>query len=375
MKTTLCALFLVAFFLPALSQKKANSRTRASLSSLQSVSLQLIDPDSLPVMRPENLFSSFEVLDERPDTARIGIHSGFKFLRSANKQLVFDRPVKEEITDYFNKHFARPGAPFTALVVLRTLWLSDVNYIREDMVKDPDKRFEKTNIRLRAEVYAVKDKGYMPLFRFDSSQISKKTSYSLWGKDLASLLADLADSASLITARRAGTGRFAQRADVLQYNESRFSLPITTDTVFPKGVYASFEEFRSNTPSICNFEIQKEKNKDILYIKEAGGNSYYSHTAWGYSDGKDIYIMKDGSLHRAWKEGNSFYLLSTIDKYQGPEPASGFSPAGSPATTLTPVVTSTGKTVMIPETTYINPGIHSAGTRIFTVDMDTGDIY
>jgi len=366
MKTTLCALFLVALFLPALSQKKADSRTRISLSSLQSVSLQLIDPDSLPVMRPENLFSRFEVLDERPDTARVGIHSGFKFLRSANKQLVLDRPVKEEITDYFNRHFARPGAPYTALVVLRTLWLSDINYIREDMVKDPDKRFEKTNIRLRAEVYAVRKEGYMPLFRFDSSQLSKKTSYSLWGNDLA-------DSASLVIARRSGTGRFAQRADIVQYNESRFSLPITKDTIFPKGVYASFEEFRSNTPSIANFEITKEKNNDILYIKEASGNSYYSHTVWGYSDGKNIYIMKDGSLHQAWREGKSFYLLGPIDKYNEPLYVPGtYVPGTSFTAPNGHVVTTPGNHVG--EITQPG-GFRSAGTRIFTIDMDTGDIY
>jgi hypothetical protein len=98
-------------------------------------------------------------------------------------------------------------------VIIRTLWLSDANYIREDLVKDQDKLLEKTQIRLKAEVYAVKDEVYMPLFRFDSTQASKKKSYNLWGNALAGMLDDLADSASLLTTRKAGSGRSLRLED------------------------------------------------------------------------------------------------------------------------------------------------------------------
>ena len=266
-KMALIALLSLTGSTWAFSQKK----TRTSLASLQLVTIRLTDPDSLPAARPDNLFSHFEVLDERPDTARIGINNGFKSFVVGDKQLCFTRSAREEIATFLNSHFARPGAPYTALIVLRTLWLSDANYIREDLVKDQDKLLDRTRIRLKAEIYAVKEDGYLPVYRFDSTQVSKKKSYHLWGNALAGMLDDLADSASLLTARKAGNGRSLRLEEIRQFNQTRFSPPVTADTIYHQGVYASFEEFRANDPSVHDFEIKKEKGKLLLYLKEEGG--------------------------------------------------------------------------------------------------------
>ena len=73
------------------------------------------------------------------------------------------------------------------------------------------------------------------------------------------------------------------------------------------------EEFRNNDPSIRHFEIRLENNKRLLYISEGANRSYYSHDAWGYCDGKNIFVMRDGILYPAWKEGNAFYISGSPD--------------------------------------------------------------
>src|SRR5882757_4202456 len=110
------------------------------LSVLKTITIELSDPGNSSPSGRASLFNHFEVIDERPDTARIGLHAErFKAAGSRNRQLIFNKPAGREIEAFLNARFARPGAPCTALVVIRTLWLSDANNLREEIVKNPEK--------------------------------------------------------------------------------------------------------------------------------------------------------------------------------------------------------------------------------------------
>jgi hypothetical protein len=262
-------------------------------------------------------FRHFEVIDERPDTTRIGVHTFVPTFGATHlRQLVFKTSASTEIAAWLNKHFSRPGAPYTAFIVLRNLWLSDANYPHEEKIGDPEKLYQRTHIRLMAEIYACRDSQYTPIIRFDTLQsyarsnpyTSLQSYYSIWGRDLATLLTKMADTASWMCSARSGHGRLISLEDILQFNRSRFDAPIAANGTLRPGVYADFEEFRNNAPSIRDFEIRKEKNNRLLYIR-TGGTSCYSHDAWGYCDGKNIFVMRDGILFHAWREGKAFYLL------------------------------------------------------------------
>jgi hypothetical protein len=342
MKTSIlvaCGLFF-SLFVPA--QVKP-----PSLSALPAVTIRL-DQDASSQNNTNNLFSHFEVIDQRPDTGRIGLHINKGAAGHArDRQLVFDRPAATEIANWLNQHFTRPDAPYTGLIVLRTLWLSDANYPLEDLMRDPHKQQERTHIRLKAEVYAGRDSNYMPVFRFDTLSYTTKAVYSIhspysdWERDLANILGDLIDSASFLAGQRRGNGRQIPLTAIHQFNQSRFVSPIDSNPNLIRGVYASFEEFRNNEPSIQNFEIKMAGPNLLLYIKESNGRSYYSHEAWGYCDGKNIFIMRDGALRSAWKEGKAFYFSAS------------------------------GTTASISSNT--TPYNHSR--YIYTIDMDTGSIY
>ncbi len=235
------------------------------------------------------------------------------------RQLVLHRSAAAEIGDYLNTNYAKPNAPYTALIVLRNLWLSDANYLREDMIKDPGRLHERTHIRLKAEIYAQIDSQFLPILRFDTLQIYSHDNpytgisyYSAWDRDLTGILDDMADSASRLTISFNGDRRLVSRQDIQDYNHSRFSAHQRLRRLTP-GVYTSFDEFRNNAPSIRDFEIKLEKKERVLYIREQG-RSYYSHNAWGYCDGKNIFVMRDGVLCHAWREGKAFYFLGGANK-------------------------------------------------------------
>jgi hypothetical protein len=339
---------------------KAQSST--SLADLPLVAINLKNTLDLP-FHPR-VFNHFEIIDERPDTARIGIHNFAPVLgHTRNRQLVFRHPAALEIADYLNTRFARSDAPYSALIVLRNLWLSDANYIKEDKVKSKDVLQERTHIRLKAEIYAFKDGVYIPVMRYDTTQTYKRgntynnitTYYTLWDKDLSAVLSDMTDSAAGLATAKAEHGRHLQREDILEFNRSRFDATIIGNLTLTPGVYASFDEFKNNAPSIPHFEIRLEKKAQILYIQDANGSFYYSHNAWGYCDGRSVYIMRDGTLYQLWKEGNAFY----------------FFPGTPPGVNAVGKLTPGSPTAYIPNTVTVttNP------QRIYTVDMDSGVVY
>jgi hypothetical protein len=355
----------------------------ASLSALKAVTIRLRNPNATKAF-PGACFSHFEVLDERPDTIRIGIHTNTPdFGRNHERQLIFSQPAASEIAGYLNQHFARAGAPYTALIILRTLWLSDANYIREDLIRDPDRRFERTHIRLKAEIYAIRDGRYLPILRFDTTHSALKkplyqerSTYYEWGRNLGALFSQLADSAFHVSGRRLDQGNWIGLEEIRQFNNARFNAPIGGDGSLTPGVYTCFKEFRNNAPSIADFEIRLGDNQRLLYLRESG-KSYYSHEAWGYCDGKNIYIMRDGVLCPAWKEGQAFYFYRDLRKprktnhyYAQREILPSAAPTGpSPATArlMPPPAT--------PRLLAINVDADYRGRSIYSVDMDTGDIY
>ncbi|HEX3934983.1 MAG TPA: hypothetical protein VHW43_09925 [Puia sp.] len=354
-------------------------KAQSLLADLPAVNINLKNTDDLPYH--PGVFSHFEVIDERADTARIGIHNFDPiFAHSRNRQLVFRHPAGMTIAEYLNTRFARPGAPYSALIILRNLWLSDANFIKEDKVKNPNIMEQRTHIRLKAEIYAFKDSFYIPLIRYDTIQTYKRgntynnltTYYALWDKDLSAVLSDMADSAAGLAPVKAEHSRHLQREDILQFNRSRFDATITGTASRTPGVYTSFEEFRNNAPSILHFEIQREKKDQLLYIQDANGSFYYSHDAWGYCDGRSVFIMRDGKLYQLWKEGNAFYFFGQAYKEFNMEVPDNRLP--QPATKGPAGIVSPGKpghTDPNPPTTTTHANLH----RIYTVDMDSGAVY
>ncbi len=365
MKTSILIACCLFYFLFAPAQVPP-----PSLSTLPAVTIRL-NQDAPAQNNTTSLFSHFDVIDQRPDTSRIGLHINKGAASHApDRQLVFARSAATELAEWLNHHFTRPDAPYTGLIVLRTLWLSDANYPLEDLMRDPHKQRERTHIRLKAEVYASKDSNYMPVFRFDTLFYTIKAVYSIhspysnWERDLADILGNLADSASCLANEKQAYGRQIPLTAIHQFNQSRFVSPIDDNNSLKHGVYATFEEFKNNTPSIQNFEIKMEGANLLLYIKEPNGRSYYSHDAWGYCDGKNVFVMRDGLLRIAWKEGKAFYFsLSNTTLSDGKPmniPGAGAIPLG---------VTAPGAVITS------NMNFSNRNRNIYTIDMDTGSIY
>jgi hypothetical protein len=343
------------------------------LSAYKSVIIRLPGIRDSGEVQVPGYFNHFEVVDDRMDTTRIGVHSeSFGILKYHTRQLVFSRPAAAELADYLNGRYANRRSSCSALVVIRNLWLSDASYLRDELTTDPDKRLDRTKVRIRVEIYGRQDSVYIPLLRYDSLVISRTDSYKEYRRNLAGMLDDLADSSSLIAQKKMGGGRKLKWDDILQFNASRSEAPISHSAALTKGVYKDFAEFKNNAPSISDFEVKKEKNEMILYLKEAGDQSYYTHNAWGYCDGNNVFVMREGALYPAWKEGSAWYLQQKVTlEVNNPGPV-------LPPTYITGPSTGPSSYTASGLST---PGIPYNNTRrltlvhVLAVDMDNGALY
>lgn len=105
------------------------------------------------------------------------------------------------------------------------------------------------------------------------------------------------------------------------------NLIVDNNTTLKKGMYKTFEEFRTNSPSISlDYEIKPVHlimetflYNDIVYqlgidndkAKEIGD-------IWGFCDGKDVYInmlFKLMSLKKVFKPGSQFDKIINLGRY------------------------------------------------------------
>ncbi len=77
-----------------------------------------------------------------------------------------------------------------------------------------------------------------------------------------------------------------------------------------KGLYNSFEQFKRNKPTVENFLIRDNNNEpSTLFSVDDMGNQTLERNAWGFCDGKDMYILENSLLFKLFRNENAFYWL------------------------------------------------------------------
>jgi hypothetical protein len=199
-------------------------------------------------------------------------------------------------------------------MIVKELWLSEEenDIDAKDKIQDVnvEKRLYSTSdAKLRFEFYLQKDEKYYAIFRFDTTLFRTLPLKSYAAGFIETALISSLDRLSKYNFTNiSNTKTPLSLTDIYNYNNRRFEYPILKDTSFKKGVYASFEEFKNNNPSIPEFEVKKGKLGDVLYVKMENGESVASRSVWGYCDGKKLYIKTGDNYYQLYRIDNSFYF-------------------------------------------------------------------
>jgi hypothetical protein len=275
-------------------QKKC-SIVRASLSL-----------DKQAIVNYPVLFDSIRVLDYRSDTSRIGIVGTEPRYQ---QDIRFHQPVTTQLSAYFNAGYTYPKGGYHLLVVVKNLWVSNKIEFRHNL--DGESAW---NISFRFEAYAQVQNGYVPVTYLDTTVIGfSRSAAFVTTRVVPGLIAEFMDKVAThdldvdVIAKR--TVSFEQ---VDSFCRVRFDYPMDTTTTLLKGVYANVNEFRNNQPSISQYEIGKDKGADItLSIPDGNGHFVYTHTAWGFCDGTQAFVMMDGNVFPILRVHHQFYVLGS----------------------------------------------------------------
>lgn len=301
-----------------LSCQFAHAQTKTSV--LNPVNILAIDIKEATADRFINKhFNAVQVIDARDDTSSLGYdHSSFF---NKTSKYVFDTPVVIKITDWVSNYLKtgeNKSAGYRLLMCIRKLRLSEEVAIvgfADDHDGQPMDGWE-SGVVLKAEFYINNGSFYYPIYRFDSvitlnNKLPEYADQYLSDALKASLSKLFEIDMDLVLLK----GKKMLLADILVFNSKPGKATILKYNIYKKGAYASFDEFKSNNPSILDIEYKKGKMGDMLYVRK-DGLEYPDRTVWGFSDGKSIFINSCDKFSELIQEGNTYYFkgIKTITR-------------------------------------------------------------
>ena len=283
-------------------------------------------------------FHSVQVIDARDDTVAVGFYSvsrqeAVKYMIKAgasgrkdntdawSKVYHYPPSLKEGLTSWMYEYLqcrSSDSVRNKLLVVVKKLWLS---------FQAEKARFDNTNISsaidgwdagvlCKMEFYLERDSVFYPLYRIDSVFTFKDLLYDYAGirfVDNGPIFLTITLRSSLdklygvqpeeITRKR----RKLTFAEIQQEYSRKKDMPLLHASVLNRGVYASYDEFKNNAPSLKEYELKSGSMGDILFVKE-GAQEYPTRNVWGYCDGSSIFINSGDKYSKLIRQANTFYF-------------------------------------------------------------------
>jgi hypothetical protein len=252
------------------------------------------------------------VVDERPDKMAIGLT-----MASHRPVFVIARgDLSDDAQLFLNStiHFSKSDS-FSVVMVIKKFWVTsnlDNEIEREIQNTGVDTSTRKiSSLLARIEFYLKKGPDHFILYRFDTT-----ITRNLYVANDASALVEQGLISSLYKLKEmdskfqsiSKTKRKFSMEEIEVHVRKQFDMPVLRDSVLNRGVYFSFDEFKNNSPGLKDFEVEKDKLIDLIFIKQANGTQVPVREAWGYCDGKDLYVKSMDNYFLLQREGNAFYV-------------------------------------------------------------------
>lgn len=309
------SLFLVTTFLSALScmaqQSKSPDNSRIDFNRFDVKKITLPTVDS--VVMSSTTYGDLIVEDYRFDTTTLGFMQRNTLDRT--RFIRFTKSTSATVRDYMISSIKNlvsfdKEKPEIVLII-KKLWLSDDLPTEEPEDQKLRKDYAKiSGISICLEYFTKLDDQYIPFLRFDTTISGKKTvSVNAENYISEALLESFKKLNHLPAKNFESSSKKYSSAYIKNMYLKRFELPILSAT-FQKGIYLSFEEFKTNAPSIKDFTIISDSKTDNLYMKDNSGKEVLLRSLYGYSDGKDVYIWTSDNFYKLHKTGNTFNLYA-----------------------------------------------------------------
>lgn len=282
--------------LMCLSQKNTDSLFFAHMQS-RKISLYEKPYDTI-----YNLpFHNIQILDARPDTSSIG------FLRygGTTNKLYLEKGLANTFTNFINTNYKLSKDTNNLLILIKEFRVSD--YASKLGLEDVNISQWNSGIIISGELFLNNGNNYRALYKVDSILVvisNNETAEESVERSFRAILRKSQDKS--LSEMHIGKTAFSFD-DIKKHIDDFVNFPVLKSTTYNKGVYKNFNEFKTNNPSIINFEIKKGKLSDELFIND-GNQSYPIQDFWGYCNGKNLFIYSAKNLFQLIRTGNTFNI-------------------------------------------------------------------
>ncbi|MEP7163803.1 MAG: hypothetical protein ABI741_03865 [Ferruginibacter sp.] len=309
--------------------------------------------------------SGFSMLDARDDSSDIGYFikkTGITLNKRTLQRYRFDRGFVPSLTGWFTHYLHVDGqnrSGITLFANIKKLRYSEqiIPVTIGGRESQPNTGWWDEGVIIKIEYFLLKDSLFSPLYRYDSIlAVPEVAGFSTGAFFKAALISSVKKIFTLNLDSAIAVGRKLHYSDILRINNQRYKFPVYEATVYNKGVYKTFEEFKMNVPFIKQYEFKSGKLGDILYVTE-NGKEFPVRDVWGYCDGKEFYINSGDKYSRLERTGNGFYFegIKSLTRVQ-----------------RTPV----GQSYFDAKTTSgLKETKFKKYISVFQVDMETGEVY
>lgn len=96
--------------------------------------------------------------------------------------------------------------------------------------------------------------------------------------------------------------------------DKRFEIPILHEATYKPGLYATYDEFLQNAPSIENYRTETSKKNGIRFYAASGsGNEEKEIVPWGLSKNGELYVYHDKNLVPVERNKNGFIISAYME--------------------------------------------------------------
>ncbi len=275
------------FYFHSFSQNKNTDEFNFSKFYKKQLSLKTSGKKDLAVIASDNI----QVLDCRTDTTSIGFQRK-DYFTIYDIKTVFKNQLLSLID--FKKDSNLSGSQ--VVVCLEKIWVTH-------HLTEVDNEW-KPGIIWKIDCFRKADNIFTYLCGLDTTMETKDARYSPF--DLVPLCLQL--SADKIELSLHQPARPDQYADLNQFKYHFEDIPILRDVRKKKGLYMNYEQFLNNTPSAADFEVEKDKLTDGLFVINSKGAYELVRNIWGYCDGQNMFIKSAEKYFQLCKVNNTFYF-------------------------------------------------------------------
>lgn len=296
----LCLLFLPGT--PAIAQIPA---TPVTISDTVKLPQLIVDrPLGWPV-------SSVNIIDARPDTTTLGYYAN----RKEKSKYVLSSATTPVLSHWVSSYLGineGTGTGGQLFMFIRKLRISEEVMVRihnNNRQGQPMDGWER-GVLLKADFFLNRDSVFYPLYRYDTAIDMIGVLPAEANNFLATALTEsLVKLFSVNWELLLSKGKRLKYHDILDRINKDSEAPVLTASLYKKGVYMNFEEFKTNAPSVAEYELQTGKYGDMLYVKGKDGLEAPERNAWGYCDGKNLFINSGDKYSVLVPQGKTFYFM------------------------------------------------------------------